>query len=140
MIKISKRKKLTNDLFLFFEKKLFQLTNNNIKSGYIITFFHYILILFTFILIASKDNKKFYIGTILWIIITLLHMFFNGCIFIRLERYLWKNNDWVGPWTIIIYIFQKIFKINKKNNSQLLRYLYIFTSIIIYSYIFNRLN
>jgi hypothetical protein len=140
MIKINKRKEITNNIFIFFEKKLFQITKDNNKSGYITMIFHYSIIFIIFNLLFSKNTNKFYSGTILWTIITFFHLFFNGCIFIRLERYLWKDSMWVGPWNIILYISENIFKIRPKNNMIVLKLMYFFSSLFIYSYILNRIG
>ena len=52
------------------------------------------------------------IGTFAWIQLILAHLFFNGCIFIRLERHLWNTDQWYGPWILLL----KIFVGNKKGN------------------------
>ena len=140
MIKKTERKNIANNIFTFFERKLFLITKNNIKSGYIIMIFHYSVIFIIFNLLLSKNISKFYTGTILWTLLIFLHLFFNGCIFIRLERYLWKDLDWFGPWNIALYISENIFKIRPKNNMIVLKILYFFSSLIIYSYILNRIS
>lgn len=140
MIKKTERKNIANNIFTFFERKLFLITKNNIKSGYIIMIFHYSVIFIIFNLLLSKNISKFYTGTILWTILIFLHLFFNGCIFIRLERYLWKDSDWVGPWNILLYIFENIFKIYSKNNKVVLKIMYFFINLIIYGYILNRIS
>ena len=140
MIKKTKRKKIADNIFTFFEEKLFQITKNNIKSSYIIMFFHYSIMLTIFYFLFSKNKSKFYLGALLWAIITFLHLFFNGCIFIRLERYLLKDSNWIGPWNIILYLSQSIFKINPKNNNISLKIMYFSISLIIYSYIFMRIS
>ena len=140
MIKKTKRKKIADNIFTFFEEKLFQITKNNIKSGYIIMIFHYSVIFIIFNLLLSKNINKFYTGAILWTLLIFLHLFFNGCIFIRLERYLWEDTDWIGPWNIALYIPENIFQIRPKNNMIVLKILYFFNSLIIYSYILNRIS
>ena len=108
MIKKTERKNIANNIFTFFERKLFLITKNNIKSGYIIMIFHYSVIFIIFNLLLSKNISKFYTGTILWTILIFLHLFFNGCIFIRLERYLWEDSNWVGPWNILLSYFTRL--------------------------------
>ena len=140
MFEISERKKLANNIFRFFERILLKITDNNSTNGYIVAFFHYSLVFITFMLILSKHIAKFFLGCFLWTGIVLLHTFFNGCIFIRMERYLWKTKTWYGPWQIPLVLFEKLFNITPKTTPNLLQYLYIVLNIIVYGYIGKKLH
>ena len=89
--------------------------NKKIKAN--LTFFLHILIVVVpfFILIFRPVDIYFYISLILWILIVFLHFYFNGCIFIRIERELMEDKTWKGIWTYIFYIFD-YFKISVTNN------------------------
>jgi len=139
MFEITERKKLANNIFRFFERMLLKITDSNSTSGYIVAIFHYSLVFIAFMLILSKHIARFVLGSFLWSGIVLLHTFFNGCIFIRMERYLWKTKTWYGPWHIPLLLLDKIFNINPNNTPNLLQYLYAVLNIIIYGYIFKRL-
>ncbi len=139
MFTIAEKKKLTNDIFIFFEKILFKITKNNNTSGFIVAIFHYILVFVTFMLIISKHIGNFFWGIFFWIGIVLLHTFFNGCVFIRLERHLWKTKNWYGPWQIPLFLFEKIFNITPKTNPNLLQNMYIFLNTIILGFVIHRL-
>ena len=60
MFSIADRKKLTNQLFLIFEKLLYKITQSNIISGYLVAIFHYTLVFVTLMLIISKHIGNLY--------------------------------------------------------------------------------
>ena len=139
MFSIADRKKLTNQLFLIFEKLLYKITQSNIISGYLVAIFHYTLVFLTLMLIISKHIGNFFLGVFFWMGIVLLHTFFNGCIFIRFERHLWQSKNWYGPWQILLFLFEKIFKITPKTNPNLLQQMYISLNGVVFGYILYRL-
>ena len=127
------RKNVSGKIFEIFEKYLFMITGNNKISGYIVVFFHYLFVMFLYLLLISQNMVYYIIGSIGWVLLILAHIFFNGCLFIRLERYLWKTNKWYGPWIILLKLFDSILRINKENTKNLLSYFYyIFTSYILF--------
>ena len=127
------RKNIANKIFDLFEKSLFLFTKSNKISGYIVVFFHYLFVMFLYLLLISQNMIYYLIGTFAWIQLILAHIFFNGCIFIRLERHLWNTEQWYGPWILLLKIFDSVFKINKSNTPHLMRYFYlVFTGYIIF--------
>jgi len=75
--------------------------DKKIKGG-ILYFFHSCLVISVFlILLFGSINIYFYISLLIWIIIMILHIYFGGCIFIRIERELLDNKSWKGLWTHI---------------------------------------
>jgi hypothetical protein len=102
MISIETRKKHTKNITNYVEDSLFKVTNNNALSGYIVFILHNMLTLATVAYILVGDiNWIFYVSYILVITMFLGHMYFAGCIITRIERTLWKSNEWNGPWITI---------------------------------------
>lgn len=127
------RKKIAKEIFEIFEKTLFIFTGSNQISGYIVVFFHYLFVMFLYLLLISQNKYYYILGAISWLLLILAHLFFNGCIFIRLERYLWNTNRWFGPWILPLKIFENIFKIKKSSIPDLMCFFYyIFTSYIVW--------
>jgi hypothetical protein len=101
-----KRKKTQKKIQEWVKNKLFPYTQNNYISGYIVFLIHWIITLFVFsyIFIGNIDHL-FYLASLIWFIIIGLHLYFNGCIFTKLERYLWNTNVWNGPWVLLTDFF-----------------------------------
>ena len=134
---IEDRKKITQKLSELIEKILFPITKNNEYSGAIVAFCHYLFIVAITFMILSKEPLFFILGALAWIGIFVGHIFFKGCIFIRIERHLWKKDEWYGPWGVPLYILEKLLKITNKNTPNLLEKMYysfflIIIGIIVY--------
>jgi len=106
------RKQHTTYVIQTYNKFLDKITKNkNVKLN-ITFFFHSLFVIIPlFILIFSSIDIYFYISFILWILIVLLHFYFNSCIFVRIERELMEDKTWKGIWT---YLFNTLeyFNIN----------------------------
>ena len=50
-------------------------------------------------MLGSLD-EWFFVSCIIWVMIFIFHVYFNGCILTRLERKLWNTKDWYGPWCL----------------------------------------
>ena len=75
------------------------------------------------------DNLFFTAGFVLiWIIIFGLHFYFNGCILTKIERHLWKANDWYGPWMLP---FKMLEQVNINLTSELMRGIFIMWGIFL---------
>lgn len=100
------RKKNQENFLCWVEEKLFPHTENNKYSGYIVFLIHWIITLFVFSYIfLGEIDYWFYLATLIWFIIIGLHLYFNGCIFTKIERYLWKTKVWNGPWVLLTSLF-----------------------------------
>ena len=116
---------------------LYNFTNNNTLSGFILVLIHWILIsLLLIYLIIGEINTLYYICCLLWLIIFSLHYYFKGCILTRIERSLWKADDWWGPWIIL---FAPIEKTGVEITSQLAENIFICWAIILMTISFLRI-
>ena len=69
--------------------------------GFIIFTFHWFILSLPLItILVGKINWKFWISCCIWILIYILHFYFNGCILTKIERRLFNDKEkWYGPWT-----------------------------------------
>jgi hypothetical protein len=112
-------------------QKLFTETNFQIYATY---FLHGIIVFLPFYILLFKSlNIYFYISLIVWVIIIFLHLYFNGCIFIRIERELTKNKKWKGIWT---YLFDFLEFIGITVTDKLANNIFICWGIIFSLFIF----
>lgn len=94
-------KEQNKKLLLFVEQKLKFISNNNKFNGFIIFLFHLLFQLISiYILFFYPISNLFYFTLTLWIFILISNYIFKGCILTKIERYLWKNNEWFGPYYI----------------------------------------
>jgi len=94
-------KQQNKKLLLFVEEKLKIISNNNKLNGFFIFILHLLFQLVSiYILFFYPISNLFYFTLFLWIIILISNHIFRGCILTKLERYLWQNNDWFGPYYI----------------------------------------
>lgn len=70
------------------------------KAGWVFAIFlHYIPHVITILLFLYYPFNLSFL--IIWLISCCLHLFFKGCIHIRLERSLFNNKKWSGPYHIL---------------------------------------
>jgi len=94
-------KEQNKNLLLFVEQKLKFISNNNKLNGFILFIFHLLFQLVSiYILFFHPISNLFYFTLFIWIIILISNYIFRGCILTKLERYLWQNNEWFGPYYI----------------------------------------
>ena len=72
-----------------------------------ISFRQIICILMLYFTITRDLDPLFYLTVLCWIIVILCHFYFNGCILIRIERYLWDTKTWYGQWTPLYNLLKK---------------------------------
>jgi|AACY02.1.fsa_nt_gi hypothetical protein len=101
--------------------------SENLAAWYVVFFLHYIphAIIFSLFL-YYPFNLSF---SIVWLVGLVLHLFFNGCIHIRLERNLFNDKKWSGPYHIL-----ENFDI-ELNTETMNKYLYVGLTIITAIYI-----
>lgn len=126
---VDTRKEHTKYLINVFDKLSERIISDKKTRGYILFTFHFVLVYSALLIIFfSKLNIYFYISSLLWIIIVYLHIYFGGCIFIRIERELLDDKSWKGIWTYLFYTLEYIgYKLSDKDINNI----FIFTGIII---------
>lgn len=135
---LDNRKKNTkiicNNIILFLNNITNNITNNKRYTFLILILIHYFIVLIPFyFVIFSKIDYKFYISIILVFLIFILHFYFNGCIFIRVERKLLNDKNWYGIWNII---FIPLKYLGFEINSNLINNIFICVGIFIIFFIF----
>ena len=83
---------ITDLLLKFFKTKK--------QAGWFVCIFmHYMPHLILFILFLKDPfNILFFF---VWLVAFAMHLFFNGCIHLRLERHLFENKKWAGPYHLL---------------------------------------
>lgn len=115
---------------LFFEKTTYLLNlifRDNELSFWIMTWFHHIVcsLVLLFIILAPTSSIQFKLSIIFYFFWIIFNYFFNGCIFIRLERFILNDDSWFGLFhTLELFNIQ----ITKKNINKT----FFSLSIIIY--------
>lgn len=98
------------------------------QAGWFVTIFmHYLphFILFTLFLIHPFNISFF----IILILAFAMHLFFNGCIHLRLERHLFENKKWTGPYHFLENLGIEL------NTKTINKFLYVGVTIILMIYL-----
>ena len=92
-------------------------TKNKKKAGNFFVLLHILTGLFSLVyLIFFKDvDCLFYLCLAMWILIFVMHFYFNGCIMVRIERQLLDNKNWYGGWTPLFSVLENYFKLKITN-------------------------
>lgn len=135
MFDLNSRKKNTNIVIQFFKNKLYDIYPDDNVNGYIVLIFHWIIVgIPLFGIFKFQRGVALYLSSLLWLNIFILHLYFNGCIVTKIERSLWNDKEWIGPWLYPFICFEKILniEITKKwaNNIFILWGLFLFTYIL----------
>ena len=87
-----------------------KITNSsNISASILVVLTLIIEILTILYILLGSVNKFFYISIAFWFIVIVLNFYFNGCIITKIQRHLWNNNKWYGPWA---YLFNYLKTMN----------------------------
>ena len=109
MLDLETRKKHTKSVIKFFKDNLYKINPNHEINGMLVLILHWICVGVPLLgVFLFELNWKFYLSSLVWIIICALHLFHNGCIFTRIERELWDCKDWYGPWILPFTILEKL--------------------------------
>lgn len=54
------------------------------------------------LILAPARGAIYVVCAVWWIIVLGLHIYFNGCILVRLERRLLDSTSWTGPWAPVL--------------------------------------
>jgi len=103
----------------------------------LIIFLHFFGVLMIALMLFSHDDVLIIVGSFMWLLIITMHLVFDGCFLVKIERKLLENKEWVHIWCIlfnIIAFFGK--KINKSEKSKI----YSFVGIVISLLILNKLR
>lgn len=97
-----------------FTKTIF--LDDNLKRGYIVCFFHILLVSIPFFTILFANKIKYVLfSQFILILILLQHFYFDGCWMIRLERKIWNTKEWYGLWTYLFSLIESCgFQLNRK--------------------------
>ena len=92
-----------------------KITNSsNISASILVVLTLIIEILTILYILLGSVNKFFYISIAFWFIVIVLNFYFNGCIITKIQRHLWNNNKWYGPWA---YLFNYLKTMNTNANT-----------------------
>lgn len=92
-----------------------KITNSsNISASILVVLTLIIEILTILYILLGSVNKFFYISIAFWFIVIVLNFYFNGCIITKIQRHLWNNNKWYGPWA---YLFNYLKSMNTNTNT-----------------------
>jgi|UniRef100_A0A6C0CLJ6 hypothetical protein len=123
-------KQQNKNLLLFVEKKLQFISNNNKLNGFLIFIFHLLFQIFSiYILFFYPISPLFYFTFLIWILILISNYYFKGCILTKIERYLWKNKQWFGPYYIFCNL--KSWSPNKIKNMYICQIIFLITILFI---------
>ena len=116
MFSLEERKQHTQKITNYIEKNLFMVSNNRYINGYFLVLVHWILTLIPLVyLFIGKINNIYYFCCFIWTMIFIFHFYFKGCIITRVERSIWNEKKWWGPW---IFLFTPLEKIGIEINNQ----------------------
>ena len=113
---------------------------DNIFIAGMLAMFHTIFGVFIIISICFINiNNNVYNFVILgWLLIIYSNYYFHGCILTRVERALYKDNNWYGPATLFFYVFNLEQNKNKVNNTIKYFLAFPFSVILIIRMFFSR--
>ena len=57
--------------------------------------------LIAFLAFISEQRYLVLLGAALWALVVAAHVFFDGCLLIRVERSLLKDDKWIGFWSLV---------------------------------------
>ena len=121
MLSLETRKKVTKETIRIIENMFLKLTDSKINAALLLISLHYFLVSLTVAHIYfGNKNIYFYISVVIYLLIVILHFYFNGCILTKTERALLNNNEWYGPPSIILYGSENF---NKEKINQLIEIL-----------------
>lgn len=99
MFDIGTRKKNTEIIIRIVKETMYTFNQDHVMNGFYVLLVHWIACAIpSFIIITGQINIYFYLSSLCWICIFVAHLYFKGCIFTRIERELWLDKSWYGPW------------------------------------------
>ena len=130
MTSIETRKKHMELFTHYAQNRLFRFTGNDAVSGYIIFILHQVVVCLSLIyILVGEINWLFYLFFSAWIMAFNVHIYFNGCIFTRLERALWNTRDWSGT---LAWIFSPAERTGRDMTPNLVNNIFICCGIVVF--------
>lgn len=137
MFSLDERKEHTHIITNYIEKKISMISNNKYINGYILVLIHWILTLIPLVyLFIGNINNIYYFCCFIWTMIFIFHFYFKGCIITRVERTIWKEKKWWGPW---LFLFTPLEKLGIDMNDELANTIFILWGSSIILTVFLRL-
>ena len=121
----NKIKKITSLLTSIFK-------TGNIAGWFIAFFLHYTPHVITLLLFLYYPFNLSFL--IIWLISFCLHLFFKGCIHLRLERSLFNNKKWSGPYHILENFDTEL------NTKNMMKVYYILSLSLLLMYVIKFIN
>ena len=137
MLSQKTRKKYTNQIINNSVCAFKNVCGNKKKGATLMIFLHLFGGLLIALMLFSNDPILNIVGSIMWFLIIIFHLFFDGCILVRIERNLLENKDWVHIWGIL---FKGIAFLGKKLNRSEKNKIYSFVGIVISLLVVNKLR
>lgn len=131
MFELEERKKYTKYVIEEVENFLLKFVDKKGYAGLVVVGFHYFLIVIsvTYIMFGSV-NIFYYICSLLYLLIIILHFICGGCILTRIERSLLETKEWYGPISMLLYGIEDASK-ERTNNMVIFLAITIVTNIIL---------
>lgn len=106
MFDLQTRKEYTRIIVDSVSQKMLCAINNRIVCGRLLVIIHTIMVGYIiFNLITQEINIKYYVCTIIWVVIIYLNYYFNGCILSKIEKEIFQDKMWNGPISVLVYTF-----------------------------------
>lgn len=107
MFDIETKKKNTKFITNFVKDTMYKYNPNHVLNGFYVLLVHWIACAVpSLIIIFGPINIYFYLSCLCWLCIFGAHSYFKGCIFTRIERELWGDKTWYGPWVFPFKILE----------------------------------
>tara|TARA_B100001093_G_C25995790_1_gene663437 strand:+ start:61 stop:522 length:462 start_codon:yes stop_codon:yes gene_type:complete len=131
MLSLESRKKITKETIRRIENVFLSVTDKREYAGLFLVGFHYLIVMFpvAYIFFGTVDIY-YYISGIIYLMIVILHYYFNGCILTRTERSLFNSKEWYGPPSFLLYGLDDISKNRSNNMVALLALLVVSQSVL----------
>jgi len=136
MFELEERKKYTKYVIEEVEKILLKFVDKKGYAGLMVVGFHYFLIVIsvTYIMFGSV-NIYYYMSSLLYVVIIILHFICGGCILTRIERSLFETKEWYGPISMLLYGIEDA---SKERTNNMVVFLATLIVINIISKLFNQ--
>ena len=89
------------DILFFVQHQLFKITGADDISGFIVLIFHWGFVFFTgFYILFGPVDYYYWVSCFIFFLYALSNIYFHGCLFLKMERYLFNDKEWFGVWNL----------------------------------------